>query len=40
MTDEQMVEHLRRHAHWTTERPWKQIADRFEQLSEKEKQNG
>ena len=35
LTDEQMVEHLRTHAHWTTTRPWKQIADRLEELSEK-----
>jgi hypothetical protein len=32
MTDQQMIEHLRTYAHWTTEQPWKQIADRFESL--------
>jgi len=40
MSDEQMVEYLRSHAHWTTTRPWKQIADRLEELIEKEKMNG
>lgn len=37
MSDRQMVEHLRTHAHWTVNKPWVQIADRLEQLSEKEK---
>lgn len=32
MTDEQMIEYLRNHAHWTTTRPWKDIADRLEEL--------
>lgn len=40
MTDEQMVEYLRTQAHWTSLRPWAQIADRLEQLSKKEKENG
>lgn len=35
MTDEQMVEKLRTMAHWTTEQPWKQIADRLEELTKK-----
>jgi hypothetical protein len=33
MTDDSsMVSHLRSYAHWTTEQPWKSIADRFEEL--------
>jgi hypothetical protein len=40
MTDEQMVAYLRRQAHWTTESPWKEIADRLEQLSKGKKDNG
>lgn len=33
LTDAQMVEKLRTQAHWTTEQPWAQIADRLEELS-------
>jgi hypothetical protein len=40
MTDEQMIERLRTQAHWTTKEPWASIADRLEELSNKEKQNG
>jgi hypothetical protein len=36
MNDRQMIEHLRTYAHWTREQPWKQIADRLEQLIEDE----
>jgi hypothetical protein len=36
MTDEQMLAHIRRFAHWTTEAPWKEIGDRFEELIKKE----
>lgn len=38
MTDEQMVAKLRLLSHWTTKQPWKQIADRLEELSRKEKE--
>lgn len=37
LTDEQMIEKLRTQAHWTTEQPWKQIADRFEELLKESK---
>jgi hypothetical protein len=37
MTDEQMIEHLRSHAHWTVKKPWVDIANRLEELSNKEK---
>ena len=40
MTDEQMIEFLRTQAHWTNTRPWADIANRLEELSNKEKQNG
>jgi len=37
MTDEQMIERLRSHAHWTVQKPWADIANRLEELSNKEK---
>lgn len=33
MTDEEIIDFLRTRAHWTTDEPWTQIADRFEQLT-------
>lgn len=36
LTDEQMVDILRTEAHWTTNYPWSQIADRLEELVKKE----
>lgn len=38
MTDEQMIEHLRTQAHWTTKEPWATIANRLEELITKEKE--
>lgn len=40
LTDEQMLEHLYKYSHWNTEHPWKQIAQRLEQLMNMEKMNG
>lgn len=37
MDDRQMIEHLRTYAHWTVKKPWVDIADRLEELSNKEK---
>jgi hypothetical protein len=39
MTDSKILSVLRRYEHWTTTQPWKDIADRFEELIEKEKSN-
>jgi hypothetical protein len=37
MNDSKILSILRGYEHWTTEQPWKDIADRFEMLIEKEK---
>lgn len=38
ISDGKMVSILRGYQSWTTEQPWKDIADRLEDLLEKEKQ--
>jgi hypothetical protein len=37
MKDSKIISILRGYEHWTTVQPWKDIADRFEELIEKEK---
>lgn len=37
LTDEEMISSLRTMAHWTTDVPWSQIANRLEELIELER---
>ena len=37
ITDSKIISILRGYEHWTIKQPWKDIADRFEELLEKEK---
>jgi|14_taG_2_1085336.scaffolds.fasta_scaffold05609_7 hypothetical protein len=37
ITDSKIISIIRGYEHWTTTQPWKDIADRFEELIEKEK---
>jgi ribosomal protein L18E len=40
LSDQEMIQHLNTMADWTSEKPWRQIAERLEEFVNKEKKNG